>query len=163
MKRYGTLTLAAVCAIALDTAVFSMRNFSGVRPWLLLAVALAAVAQMNVQSGIVVALLGGLVIDAICNSYLGLTAACSLVSVSALWLFVRRNRPKAILLVLLAALAALLPAPIEWLYAYIGGAQYGGLRTFLTVVLPNALLTGIFVLPNAALLRRAQKGHRDTI
>ena len=39
MKRYGTLTLAAVLAIALDTAVLSAHTLWGVRPWVLLAVA----------------------------------------------------------------------------------------------------------------------------
>ncbi|MBR0081754.1 MAG: hypothetical protein IJP98_03315 [Clostridia bacterium] len=163
MKRYVVLTLTAAAALALDTALFAVHNLGGVRPWLLLAVALAACARLNVQSGIVTALLGGLAIDAICNSYLGLSAACCLVSVSALWLLIRKNHPKAPLLMLLAAAAALLPAPIEWLYAYLGGAQYGGWRTFLTVVLPNAALTGVCVLPIGALFKWAKQDRRDRI
>ena len=134
-----------------------------VRPFLLLAVALAACVRLNVQSGIVVAFFGGLVLDAVCNPYLGLTAACWLVSVSALYLFTRRNQPKAPLLWLLAALAAWMPAPIEWLYAFIGGAGYGGMLRMLTVALPCAVLTGLCVLPLSALLRWAKKGHRDRI
>ena len=163
MKRYGTLTLAAVLAIALDTAVLSAHTLWGVRPWVLLAVALAASVAFNVQSGIVTALLGGQIIDAICNSYLGLTAACYLVSVSALYLFTKRNHPKALFLWALAAAAALLPAPIEWLYSYLRGAQYGGLKTLLTVVLPCAVATGLCVLPFRKLLDWSKKGHRDRI
>lgn len=163
MKRYGTLTLAALLAAALDTAVFSLHNFAGVRPFLMLAVALAACVRLNVQSGIVIAFFGGLLLDAVCNTYLGLTAGCWLVSVSVFYLLTRRNQPKALLLWLFSALAAWVSAPIEWLYAFIGGAGYGGLLRILTVALPSAVLTGLCVLPLSALLRWAKKGHRDRI
>lgn len=163
MKRYGTLTAAALLSLALDTAFFSIHNIGGARPWLLLAVALAACVQLNVQSGIVVALLGGLMLDAVCNSYLGLTAACYLVSVAALHLLTRRNHPKALLLWLFAVIAAALPAPIEWLYAFLIGARGGVLQTLFTVVLPSAVITGLCVLPLGALLGWAKKGHRDRI
>ena len=163
MKRYGTLAAAALLLLLFDTAVLSAYNLFGIRPWLLLAAALAATVALNVQSGILVALIGGLVIDAICNSYLGLTAACYLVSVSALYLFTKRNHPKALLLWALASAAALLPAPIEWLYSYLRGAQYGGLKTLLTVVLPCAVATGLCVLPFRKLLDWSKKGHRDRI
>ena len=163
MKRYGTLAAAALLLLLFDTAVLSAYNLFGIRPWLLLAAALAATIALNVQSGILVALIGGLVIDAIYNSYLGLTAACYLVSVGALYLFTRRNHPKALLLWALAAAAVLLPAPIEWLYSYLAGAQFRALQTVLTVVLPNAVLTGLCVLPLSKLFDWAKKGHRDRI
>ena len=62
-----------------------------------------------------------------------------------------------------AAAAVLLPAPIEWLYSYLAGAQFRALQTVLTVVLPNAVLTGLCVLPLSKLFDWAKKGHRDRI
>lgn len=160
MKRYLVLTAAGLLAVALDTSALS---FFSVRPWLLLALALAACAVLNVQSAIVAALIGGLMLDALCNSYLGLTAACYLLSVSALWLFIRKNHPKTIVLLLLAALCAALYAPIEWLYSYLAGAHFGSLKTILTVALPNAILTGLCVWPFLALLQWAKTSRRDRL
>lgn len=160
MKRYVTLTAAALLAVALDAA--ALTNLA-VRPWLLLATALAACAALNVQSAILTALLGGLMLDAMCNSYLGLTAACYLLSVSVLWLLIQKNHPKTVVLLLYAALCTALYAPVEWLYSYLTGAHFGGLKTILTVALPNAALTGLFVWPLSALLQWAKTSRRDRL
>ncbi len=160
MKRYLVLTAAALTAVAVDASALS---FLTMRPWLLLAVALAACAALNVQSAIVTALIGGLMLDALCNSYLGLTAACYLLSVSVLWLFIRKNHPKTIVLLLLAMLCTALYTPIEWLYSYLAGAHFGGLKTMLTVALPSAVLTGLCVWPFSALLQWAKTSRRDRL
>ncbi len=163
MKRYGTLIVAALCGVVLDCTVFAEWSIFGARPWLLLAVALAACATLDVQSAILTALVGGLMIDALCNSYIGLTAACYLVSTAALWLLIRKNHPKLWILGLYAALVTMLPAPIEWLYSYLAGAHSGFVSTFLTAVLPSAVLTGLCVLPLCKLFDWAKKSHRDRI
>lgn len=162
MRKYVVLTLAALAALALDCAFFPAWS-PDVCAWMCLALALAATAAIDVQTGIVLALVCGLVIDAICNSYLGLTAACYLVSVSALWLMIRKNRPKPVVLMLYAALAAALPTPIIWLYSYLAGAHFHGLWITLRSVLPSALLTGLLVPLFGRLLHWAKKTHRDRI
>lgn len=163
MKRHLTLILTGLCGVILDCAVFAEWNYHGVRPWILLATALAACVSLNAQSAILTALAGGLMIDALSNSYLGLTAACYLISVSALWMIIRRNHPKLVILWAYAAFATALWCPIEWLYSYLAGAHFGALRTILTRVLPSAVLTGACVLPIVKLFEWAKKGHRDRI
>ncbi len=163
MKRYGTLIAAALCGVTLDCTMFAEWNIFGAKPWLLLAVALAACAVLDVQSAILTGLVGGLMIDALCNSYIGLTAACYLVSIAALWVLIRKNHPKLLILGLYAAFVTVLPAPIEWLYSYLAGAHYGTGSTFLAEVLPSAVLTGLCVLPLCKLFDWAKKSHRDRI
>lgn len=163
MKKYAVLIATSVIAVIVDCTVLAEWNLSGVRPWLLLATALAACAALNPQSGILTALFGGLIIDAVCNSYVGLTAACYLLSVSALWLLVRKNHPKPLILWIYAAFCTALWIPVEWFYSYLAGAHYGALTAILTKALPSAVLTGLFVLPLTALFEYAKKSHRDKI
>lgn len=163
MKKYAVLFITAAAAIVLDCTVLAEWNLSGVRPWLLLSVSLAACAALNPQSGILTALFGGLIIDAVSNFYVGLTAACYLISVGALWLLIRKNHPKPLILWTYTALTAALWIPVEWFYSYLAGAHFGAVGTILTKALPSAVLTGLFVLPAAALLENAKKSHRDKI
>lgn len=163
MKKYVFLGIGAVLALILDCAVFAEWTILGVRPWMLLALSLAACMSLNVQSAILTALAGGLILDAVTNSYLGLTAACYLISVSALYLMTRKNHPKPLILWLFAALAASLWIPVEWFYSYLSGAHFGGITTVLTVLLPSAVLTGLLVLPLTAILNYSKKSHRDRI
>ena len=138
MKKYAVLIITAAVAVIADYTVLAEWNLSGIRPWLLLSAALAACAALNPQSGILTALFGGLIIDAVSNSYLGLTAACYLISVSALWLLVRKNHPKPLILWIYAAFAAALWIPVEWFYSYLAGAHFGAVRSILTKALPSA-------------------------
>ena len=163
MKRYATLILTALAAVALDSAVFVQWTLYGVRPLLLLAAALAACAALNVQSAILTAFLGGLVLDALTNSYLGLEAACNLLAVSVLWLLIRKNHPKRFVLFLYFCLCAALCTPLEWLYSYLLGAHHGGLQIWLTRALPSAVLTGAAALPIDRLFRRVSVSRRDRI
>ena len=163
MKRYAVLVITGIAAVILDCTLLAEWNLMGIRPWLLLAAALAACAALNPQSGILTALIGGLVIDAVSNFYLGLTAACYLISVSALWFLIRKNHPKSLILWIYAAAVTALWIPIEWFYSYLAGAHFQPVITILTRVLPSAVLTGLFVLPLSALFEYAKKSHRDKI
>lgn len=160
MKRYGTLALLALIGITLDTTLFAALPIA---PRLLLAAALAACAALDVQSAILTAFLGGLMVDALANSYLGLCAACGLLSVSALWLLIRKNHPKKFVLFLYAGFAAAIALPAEWLYAYLAGAHYNGLSVLLTRALPSAVLTGAATVAFVWLLGVVLKGRRDRI
>ena len=161
MKRYVTLVVAGFIATAMDITVFA--RIGGVCPCILLAVALAACVSLNVQSAIVTALIGGLVIDALTNSYLGLTAACYLLSVSVLHLLIRKNHPKLVILWVYGFLCVAITSPIVLLYSYLLGARFHLVRTLALAVLPSAVLTGLCVLPLVKLFDWAKINRRDRI
>lgn len=161
MKRYLTLITAGVIATALDITIFAQAG--GMCPCMLLAVALASCVSLNVQSAIITALVGGLVIDALTNSYLGLTAACCLLSVSVLYLMIRKNHPKLFMLWLYAFISVVIASPIVLLYSYLLGARFQLLRTLAVEVVPSGVLTGLCVLPVVKLLDWAKINRRDRI
>jgi rod shape-determining protein MreD len=158
MKRRLLLIPAAVLALFFDCFVFSALPQNGIRPMLVAAVALAAVAATKVQDGILIALFGGLLTDWFCNPYLGLSAAAYLLAVCILYGFVRKNRAKLPLLLLFALVAFLAAEALILVFSLIMGARFRVFNRVMTATLPSLMLESLAVLPLAALFRTKEKG-----
>ena len=158
MKRRLLLIPAALLALFLDCFVFPALSQNGVRPLFVPAVALAAVASVKVQDGILIAFFGGLLTDLFCNPYVGLSAAAYLLAVSVLYGFVRKNRPKLPLLLLFARAAFFAAEALIFVFSLIMGARFPVGSRLLGATLPSLILESLAVLPLAALFRTKEKG-----
>ena len=161
MKRLFLLIPLTVIAILIDCFLFPALSQNGIRPLLVLSLALAATAATKVQDGIVIALIGGLLCDLFCNPYLGFSAAAYLAAVCILYGFVRKNQPKLPLLLIFALIACTAAEAMVFVFSLIIGARFPIRTRLLLSVLPSLVLESLAVLPLAALLRVKGKGTFD--
>ena len=161
MKRLWTMIPVAAIAILLDSFLLPNLSHNGIRPLFVLAAALGAVASTKVQDGIVIALIGGLLTDLFANPYLGLSAAAYLVAVVILYGFIRKNRPKLLMLLVFALVACTASETMILGFSLILGARFSILNRLLTATLPSLIHEALLVLPLAAILKPAGKGTFD--
>lgn len=161
MKKNVLLIFLALLFVFADTAFFSKINLYGIRPYMVLSFALAATITFSVQSGMVIAAVCGLLTDLICNPYLGLTSAFGLLAVVLVYLFVRRSKPKK--LVLYLALLAVLTALDMFLclLSIIFGASVNMINALLLHALPCAAISAGLVILLSKLLKPLTKGQLE--
>lgn len=160
MKRLIGWILLSCAALVLDVTLLLP---AGHGCSLFLAVCLATTAAWRVQDALPLALFGGLLIDAFCNSYAGLTAAGYLLSVTVFSLLIRKNAPKPIGLVLYGALATLAAFGLELIFSLILGAKVSSWALLPLRALLFCGLTALLALPFNRLLARWKRGQRDRI
>lgn len=141
MKKNLSLAALSILFLILDIALLSRVNLYSIRPYLFLSLVLCASVGVSVQSAMVIAAVGGLIIDFICNSYLGATSALYILAAVLVYLCVKKSRPKPVLLLLeLVGIAALADALLLCISAvFIGGMDI--INRFLVHSLPCAILT----------------------
>ncbi|MDO4565599.1 MAG: hypothetical protein Q4C04_08295 [Clostridia bacterium] len=162
MKKHLSLVLLSILFIFLDTAFFSTVNIYGIRPYMTLALALAATYTFSVQSGMIIAAVAGILIDLICNPYLGLTPALYIAGVIVLYGLIRRGHPKKIVVFLYyvgvcAALDLLL-----CLLSNIFGANRNIVEALLLHSLPCAALSSVATLGLGRLFKPLLKGQLES-
>ena len=141
MKRL-TRVLLAVCCVFMDTAALPRVNVWGIAPSLLFALVAAYALAYSVQTGLLYAAVGGLMVDLICNTAIGLTPALYLLALLGLAELKARRTLKRLLLFL--AVSALYFA-IQFTFAA-GASLFGQVRPYgrelLLMQAPGALITG---------------------
>ncbi len=158
-RKWLAWVLLTVFCLFLDTATLRFASFYGIRPSLVLALALGSAAVFSVQSGIVIAAVGGFFIDVIASTTLGLTPACYIGGVLLFYAFHRFPTKRAgirYLRMLLCAFAA--PAALFLVSLLMGTGAPAG-RTLLFLTLPCAALTAGCGLLFDAWLRQIMKGQ----
>ncbi len=159
LKKWIVWTVFTVVCIYLDTAVMNMLNLFGMRAYLVLALALGSAYAFSVQSGLVIAAVGGLVIDLISNTVLGLTPALYLIAVMLLSLWQNKDSSqKRIFLFLKSAAVICGVCTMEWGLCRLFGSG-ASLRTLIVCAVPNALLTAALTLGFAVFFAALQKGQ----
>ncbi len=162
MKKNILLFVLTVLFLFLDTAFFSAINLYGIRPYLVLALALSATITFSVQSGIVITAVSGLIIDLITNPYIGLTSALYLAAVILVYVFTRRGNHKKIyvLLIITAVLVAL--NMLLWLLSTIFGSSVNILNALLLHSIPCAVVTGAVAMLLIRAMRPLLKGQLES-
>ena len=159
VRKWIVWTVFTAVCIFLDTAVMNMLSLFGIHACLLLALALGSAFAFSVQSGLVIAAVGGLLIDLISNTVLGLTPALYLIAVMLLSLWQHKDSSqKRIFLFLKAAAVICGISALEWGICRVFGAA-APLRTLVVCAVPNALLTSALTLCFAVLFEAMQKGQ----
>ena len=162
-KRYAVLILSFVVALFLDTAVLPRWNLFQMVPFVMLALMLAAEHVFSLQDAIVIAALGGLVEDILCENMIGLTPAlCLLAAVVYEKLPKDADTKKPILGIYCMALAfavELLRALVSWVI----GMRFGFADAILYGMLPRALLTGLWALLFMAIFTPLLKRQVDAV
>lgn len=158
-RKWAAWVLLTFLGIFLDTAVLRFVPFYGIRPSLVLAFALASAEVFSVQSGMVIAAVGGFVIDLVSSTTLGLTPACY---IAAVLLFRALSRFPAkrvgVRYVRMLPCTFFAPAALFFCSLLMGAAAPVG-RTLLFLILPCAALTAVCGLLFGAWLRAMQKGQ----
>lgn len=159
VKKWMVWTVLTAVCIFLDTAVVNMLNLFGMHAFLLLALALGSAFVFSVQSGLVIAAVGGLAIDLISNTVLGLTPALYLIAVMLLSLWQHKDSSqKRIFLFLKAAAVTCGVCALEWGICRVFGSA-ASLRALLVCAVPNALLTAALTLFFAVVFEAMRKGQ----
>ncbi|MDD3400077.1 MAG: rod shape-determining protein MreD [Eubacteriales bacterium] len=142
MKKNIYLVLLSIVFLFLDTAFFDRINLYGIRPYMVLALALSATLTFSVQSGIIIAAVCGLVLDFIGNPYLGLTSALYLAAVVVCYVLVGRSNHKKLFVFLIMVTSLIAMDMLLWLLATIFGAVVNVLNALLLHAIPCAIITG---------------------
>jgi len=141
MKRLMRLALLLLC-VFLDTAALPRVRLWGIAPSLLFAFLAACTLACSVQEGILLAAMGGLAADLICNTTIGPTPALFILALLVLWTLGKGRVLKPLFLFL--TVSALYFA-IQFSFAA-GASLFGHIRPYgrelLLMQLPSALLTG---------------------
>jgi len=141
MKRVTRILLGLICVFG-DTAVLPRVSLWGIAPAMLFAFAAALTLADSKQTGLIFAALGGLMIDLICNTTIGLTPALYLLALLGLAALNKRRALKPLLA--FGAVSALY-FTVQAIFAG-GAALLGQVRPYgrelLLTGLPSSLLTG---------------------
>lgn len=159
MKKWLTLILLLLAALPLDCAILPAIAPADIRPFVSLALVLAATALFSPREGLLLSVPAGLVIDLVCNPYWGLSAALLLLLVILLSLFQKKQQPKPLVLFLLFTALTLLSELLLAVISVLLGARFPFLYKILTYSLPCSLLTGGLALGLYALMRPLKKGQ----
>lgn len=158
-RRWAAWVLLTFLCIFLDTAVLRFVAAYGIRPSLVLALALGSAAAFSMQSGMVIAAVGGLVIDLVSSTTLGLTPACYIAAVLVFHALRRLPVRRAVFRYLRMLLCGFLaPAALFGASLLMGTSAPAG-RTLLVAVLPSAVLTALCGMLFDAWLRAMERGQ----
>ena len=162
-RKWAAWVLLTFLGIFLDTAVLRFVSLYGIRPSVVLALALATAEAFSVQSGLVIAAVGGLTVDVICSTTLGLTPACYRIEVLLYYACVKAPTKRAGVRYVRMLLCAFASGALLFLSSLLLGTAASIPRTLLFLVLPGALLTAAVGLGLFAWLRAMQRGQVERI
>ncbi|MCL2695308.1 MAG: rod shape-determining protein MreD [Clostridiales bacterium] len=140
--RRVTRALLLLCCVFFDTAVLARINLWGIAPSLVFALVCAYTLTDSPQLGLLCAAAGGLMVDLLCNTAIGLTPALYMLALLALAALAKRRFFKPFFLFLtVSALFFAMQALLAAGHSLLGQVRPYG-RVLLLVQAPSALLTG---------------------
>ncbi|HPF53053.1 MAG TPA: hypothetical protein P5116_01640 [Eubacteriales bacterium] len=142
MKKRLLMIPLALVFLLLDTAAFPAFALFDIRPWMCLALAMAATQADSVRAGMIIAGVTGFFIDLICNTYLGVSSALYILSCIAIALVLRKNAIKWPLMAGLCCLLCFMVGCANCVIAWAMGAKLYILWEMGAYILPCALLSG---------------------
>ncbi len=161
LKKYAALGAAFLLSLLLDTAILPKWNLFHVVPFVMLALTLAAQQVFSLQTAIVIAALGGLFEDLLCENMIGLTPALCLLAAVAFEKIPRDGDTKAFLLWLCCAALAMAVELLRAMAAWVIGMRFGFLNAMLYGALPRAAFTGLWALGYMVLFKPLLKRQVD--
>ena len=153
LKKQAALAASFIAALFLDTAVLPRWNLFALVPFVMLALVFAAEQVFSLQNAIVIAALGGLFEDLLCENMIGLTPALCLLAAVAYEKLPKDSDTKPLILGLYCGGLALALEFMRALAAWVIGMRFGLWYEMLYGALPRALLTGMWALGAMALFK----------
>ena len=143
MRKSVMLALPLLACVFLDTAVLPRVDFLGIAPAAVFTLVAVYALVYSLQAGLACAAAGGLMVDLLCNTVIGLTPALYILALLVLAELTKHRTLKP-LFVFLAVSA--LYFVVQFIFAS-GASLFGQVRPYgreLTFVqLPSAALTGV--------------------
>ena len=163
LKKYAALSFFFLVSLFLDTAVLPKWNLFHIVPFVMLALMLAAEHVFSLQDAIVIAALGGLVEDILCENMIGLTSALCLLSAVIYEKLPKNSDTKPIILLLYCLILAFCLELLRALAARVIGMRFDFVSALLYGALPRALLTGLWALAFMYLFKPILKRQVDAV
>lgn len=146
LKKYVALSFSFLIALFLDTAILPKWNLFRLVPFVMLALILAADHVFSLQDAIVIAALGGLAEDIVCENMIGLTPALCLLSAVAYEKLPKNSDTKPVILLLYCLVLSFCLELMRALAAWVIGMRFGFVNALLYGALPRAMLTSVWAL-----------------
>ena len=146
LKKYIALSFSFLIALFLDTAILPKWNLFRLVPFVMLALILAADHVFSLQDAIVIAALGGLAEDFVCENMIGLTPALCLLSAVAYEKLPKNSDTKPVILLLYCLVLSFCLELMRALAAWVIGMRFGFVNALLYGALPRAMLTSVWAL-----------------
>ncbi len=154
--RYIVLAAIAVVNLIFTGAVFPNINIAGLAPDIIICSMASVVILEKRMTGALIGLVCGLILDLLFSGAIGFFAIPYLIVGAALYAVVRRISyiDRFFLPMSIAAGAYLLKEVLSALLSYMLGYEFSLIRMVVRYILPELIITGIFMLPIHGLLTR---------